>query len=335
MTSMTRYIPSCALLMNRVLGKIVVAVAAITAVAAVFLSSPTALAASALEEKLAQTKEDTLKLAELRDDTTLSDTEQWKQEKTLTVKILLTILEISQLQLDETQRKLGALQLPNTDDWADVKTALLARIQKDRDYYTTTHDLVRQNNAYMLLPEVKTLAQEIERYKTADGDQTLRRINSLITAFNIDAMLSLGDKRVEKIGSDITKIYNRKLTKNTALKSMFTKASEALEQAHKDADRAKEVMLYVYTSPATSTATTTSEFIEALTDEIRGLKEATLAKTESDTSKSKTASLSRITVTDDDVDEYIQTRIVAALDRIRAAYDIFKTMSTNAKTYLQ
>ncbi len=294
-----------------------------------FSVSPLFAQSSQIEDKLSDTKTKVEQLIEIKDDIDVSDEEKAQAELTIKKAVLLDILDLGILQLENLKKKLDKISFPDTQEWEEIRASLYERIDGHIAYYQETKGVV--DNDEIELEDIKAMAQSIKEQKTSAIDPTIRNINDIIIVFSIADILSLGDQRLEKISSDIAKIYNKNLTKNQDLRELFVDASDVLEQAHTVNNRSKEIILHLY-SPTTSTSTT--EFLGELALSL----DPTATSTFIDVPEYDEAT-STIKVLFDTASELIRERIrglvVESLGKVRETYSIFITMSIRAQNLLE
>lgn len=281
-----------------------------------FVASPLAYAqSSAIDQKLSETKAGVDKLLEVKDSTVLSQDEKAKQEIELKTSLLLNILDLSLAQLNDLSDKIDHVSFPDTDDWKSIQTSYQQRLADAIAYYKDLQKWVLETKKPMTTQEIALGGKKIADQQSAVVNSLVREVNIILSAFNIDDIISLADIRLEKVGSDVDKIYSNNLTKNQKLKTLFDSAVGLVGDAHEQSDKAKEIILHLY-DPLTSTST--QVFINNLG--------TSLNTSTSTLSGAQTRTL---------IESHIQDLIFGALDAVKSAYTIFLDMSTNAKQYLK
>jgi len=281
-----------------------------------FVASPLVYAqSSAIDQKLNETKAGIDKLLEVKDSITLSQSEKTKQEIELKTTLLLNILDLSLAQLNDLSDKVDHVSFSDTDDWTSIKTSYQQRLADAIAYYKDLQKWVLETKKPMTTQEIALGGKKIADQQSTTVDSLVREVNIILSAFNIDDIISLADGRLEKVGSDVDKIYSNNLTKNQKLKTLFDSALALVEKSHEQSDRAKEVILHLY-DPSQSTST--QAFIDGL----------------GKTLNTSTSTLSTL-VARPLIESYVQDLIFGALDAVKSAYAIFLDMSANAKQYLK
>jgi hypothetical protein len=306
--------------MNRIL---------VTLLVLTFLVSPLFAQGSQIEDKLSDTKTKVEQLNEIKDDADISDEEKTQAELTIKKAVLIDVLDLGILQLENLKKKLDEISFPDTQEWEEIRESLYERIDGHIAYYQETKGVVDTDEVE--IEDIKAVAQSIGEQKTSVIDSTIRNINDIIIVFSIADILSLGDQRLEKVSSDIAKIYNKNLTKNQDLKELFVDASDVLEQAHTVNNRSKEIILHLY-SPTTSTSTT--EFLEELSMSLNSTTTSAfidIPEYDGATSTIKVLSDTAAEL----IREHIRGLVVDSLDRVRETYTIFIEMSIRAQNLLE
>jgi hypothetical protein len=212
-------------------------------------ASPAVFAQSQeIQEKLTETKSKIEQLAEIKDSQDVSEEEKLNVEFDLKKEILGQVLNLGILQMDETKKTIEKTSFPDTEEWNQNKAYVLEQIAQHRSYYTTTKEELSQQEE-LTLEYIQQIAQAVELHKKEAIDQFIKELNDVIAVFNISDVLSLADQRLEKVQTDITKIYNKKLAKDDSLKELFRQASDTLQTAHTINNNAKELILHRYNLP--------------------------------------------------------------------------------------
>lgn len=300
--------------------------------AAVLLSALNAPAVSAqsseIDGKLLQTKEQIEKLHTLKDAKDISSAEKEKLEVEIRTKIVQDILDLSLSQLNTAKSRLQKMTIPDTEEWNEVRETIVKEFEKHAAYLEETKKNLKEKSSFSL-EALKKLAKDIEEKKTNNIDLSLKKANTLLAIFSVSDILKLTDQRLEKIGLDVSKIYDKKLTKNPSLKNFYDQSSDAVKKARQMIDRGRETALYIY-DPDADSATSTKDFLKSLEKElgITAVEKDSKATVQGKGEEKREVSLS-------DAQKYLETLISGSLKQIQTAYEIFLKMSVNVKQYLK
>jgi len=307
--------------------KYAVALLAITALFVFGIFSRVYAQDDAINSKLSETKDDITKLLNIKDDLTLNPAQKENLEIELKRKIISNVLEISLDQVETAKSQLDKISMPETDEWNSVRDYLSNLLNKDSQYYQDTQNIFNDSPG-LNLNELSSFVKKLEEKKSTDIDLDLQKVNVIMAELSMSDILSVTDDRLAKVSSDINKIYSKKLTQNQTLKKMFNQASEAVKKAHDLDDQARSMIINVYTN---DTGTSTRDFVSALKEKILKSKEGAFAASSTSTADNKI----KLTVTSQDLDNYLADLATQAYNSIKNAYDIFVKMSINVKTYLK
>lgn len=307
--------------------KYAVALLAITALFVFGIFSRVYAQDDAINSKLSETKDDITKLLNIKDDTTLNPAQRENLEIELKRKIISNVLDVSLNQVQTTKSQLDKISMPETDEWNSVRDYLSNLLNKDIQYYQDTQNIFNDSTG-LNLNELGSFVEKLEEKKSTDIDLDVQKVNVIIAELNMSDILSVTDDRLAKVGSDINKIYSKKLTQNQTLKKMFNQVSDAVKKAHDLDDQARSMIIDVYTN---DTGTSTKDFVLALKEKILKSKEEILVASSTSTTDNEI----KLTVTSQDIDNYLADLATQAYDSIKNAYDIFVKMSLNVKTYLK
>jgi len=296
-----------------------------------------AYAASNIDEKISETKDTVQKLLEIKDDTTLSIEERDRLEFQLKKSIIASIIDISLTQLKDARAYTQNISFPQSKDWENVKSFIFDSLDTYDAYYKEAKNSLQSNE--LTIEGMRELAKKIEIKKTTDIDAFLRKATSIRTTFGVNEILKRADERLKKVESDVHKIYAQKLTQKDDLNVSFQKAASAVGDARTLNNKAKEIILNLYTT-ATSSASTTEDrahaesFILSFENEVHlFIKEHSASSTQASTT-SLDAPLS-ISITDEQKEEYLQDIIRQSAEKVRDAYNIFIQMSLDVKEYIK
>jgi len=307
--------------------KYAVALLAITALFVFGIFSRVYAQDDAINSKLSETKDDVTKLLNVKDDTTLNPAQKEILEIELKRKIISNVLDISLDQFQTIKNQLDKISMPKTDEWNSVQDYLSNLLNKDIQYYQDTQNIFNDSTG-LNLNELSSFVEKLEEKKLTDIDLDVQKVNVIMAELNMSDILSVTDDRLAKVGSDINKIYSKKLTQNQTLKKMFNQASDAVKKAHDLDDQARSMIINVYTN---DTGISTKDFVSALKEKILKSKEEVLIASSTSTIDNEI----KLTVTSQDLDNYLADLATQAYDSIKNAYDIFVKMSANVKEYLK
>ena len=289
-----------------------------------FFFAPSIYAASTdVQQKLIQTQNEMDKLFELQDQNALSSSAKQALEIDIKTKIILDVVDLARTQIQETREAVEKIIPSDKNEWTRVVEAIKTMLHDDDSYYESVENVLTDSHT-VTLEDLKNIAKTMEQKKKSDINPDIKHIKTVVTSLNADSILSIADNRLQKVNSDVSKIYTNKLTKNTSLKESFAKAEKLIAQAHEKNTKAQKIITNLY---ADQNSTSTQLFMKDISREI--LSSLALPTT---TSSTTTASSTVSTI---QVRSYIETLTLATLDDIHQAYAIFLDMSANIKTYLQ
>lgn len=276
---------------------------------------------------LSQTKETMQKLAEIKDDTSLSPQEKETMEISLRKDILLAIVDVSRKQSQELKDRIGSIAFPQSEDWDRIKARLLDDINSSLTFYDATQAQLEDKN--LSLNDIKDISLKLETRKSAQFDAATEQASITVSALNIGDILKLADERLAKISTDVDKVYGQKIVKNPSLRGMLDRSARALQESHRLDDKSKDVILGIYGGNESKEA---AEYRQGIENEIRAIKVRSMSKEEK---AAYDRSRKQLEVSDEDVRRYVQTLLNSSVDGIRSAYDTFLKMSVNVRDYLK
>ncbi len=275
---------------------------------------------------LSNTQNTLQKIADIKDSTTMSDQEKASLELQLKESVLTDVITISQQQITDIETKLNAISFPTTDAWKTAHDALIAKLTNAYTYFDNLKQTLATST--QTLDDIKTLAQTIEQQKTTIFDPVLKQAQDVIAIFNISDILTLADARLTKVQGDVQKVYDEKLTTDQNLETMFNDASTALTNAHTANDNSKNIIINLY---GDQTSSSTQQFMTNLSTTIATQKQAALIAA----SSSDPLIITPDSITNDDIETYVQNLIITSITNIKHAYDVFMTMSATVHKLLQ
>ncbi len=291
-----------------------------------------AQAASDVATKISETKEVVQQLLEIKDDTTLSEPERQQLELQLKKNITIRVVDIAQAQIKEMREQMDKVAFPDSDDWNEVKKFVYTSIESYDTFYKESKRSLESNE--LSLEDVKIIAQRIGTKKNEEIDPFLQKATNISTTFGISEIVKRADERRKKVLSDVDKIYSQKLTTEKDLRDAFEKAAQSVTDARTFNNKAKEIMLNLYTVDATPLpspimdATSTidpsptpeplSRFIELFDEDV-----------------AKFTGVRKSQVTNEHRDIYLKYVIKKSAEQIREAYNIFLQMSLSVKEFIQ
>lgn len=274
-----------------------------------------------IEKKLSETKDDIQKLATIKDDATLSDEQKTLLEIELKKNIITDVIDVAKTQITHLQKQIEIATLPKSEEWKRIKEHTIKSLDE-------ALVLLEENRATLLkensLEKIKAIAKETEIVKTETIDPLLAQVNAIVVTASINTILNLTNQRLEKIGMDINKIYEKKLTKNQSLRKMLEQATLSAKNAHSHNDQAKEIMVALY-DPEKSTST--KLYLDNLEKNLKNKGSeatSTIEKNEDSTTKQTLK-----------IHQHVEELITSSLAEIKKTYDTFIKMSANVKSYLK
>ena len=260
------------------------------------------------------TQKEVDKLFEIKDSTQISPEEKERLEKESRVKIIFNVVDLSQIQLEELKEAWKNIpNFPEAEDWQKIRELFLREMEKSQEYWGETKDSFEEEKESLDIDGLKILAKKIEKEKTAQIDPVIERASDIIMTFDLTEMLKVVDQRLEKVKSDINKIYSKKLTQNPLLKNLLIQTSDYISQAHQYNDRSKQLILHLYGDQDTSSA-------EELLKELR----RQFGKGGGDFSSEEEN-------IKEEGHRYIRELTVLSFEKIKSAYELFVRMSLVAK----
>ena len=275
---------------------------------------------------LSNTQNTLQKIADIKDSTTMSDQEKASLELQLKESVLTDVITISQQQITDIETKLNAISFPTTDAWKTAHDALITKLTNAYTYFDNLKQTLATST--QTLDDIKTLAQTIEQQKTTIFDPVLKQAQDVIAIFNISDILTLADARLTKVQGDVQKVYDEKLTTDQNLETMFNDASTALTNAHTANDNSKNIIINLY---GDQTSSSTQQFMTNLSTTIATQKQAALIAA----SSSDPLIITPDSITNDDIETYVQNLIITSITNIKHVYDVFMTMSATVHKLLQ
>ncbi len=171
---------------------------------------------------------------------------------------------------DIDSKKVGT----STIEW---KNRMMKNLDDALEYYDSEKNFIKENEASLTLPEIKTKAESFKEWREKEYTPTADEINDYFLIEQQKQALDITKKRAEKIRVDIEKLKKARI-KTAELEKMFSKTEVLLKDAQELNDKAvllfsttkilqlpeskDEKILMNATEEATSTATST------VTDEV-------------------------------------------------------------------
>lgn len=319
-----------------------------------------------IAQKINEIKSVIQKISEIKDSSEISDEKKSQTELQLKKKVLIDVIGLGKLQIDDIKEKLNSTSFPNNNDWNKIKDSLYKNLDLFIKYYNAYQSKINEDKEFNL-DKIKTAAKEINDYKKSTIDPKLRQINDIAITFDISSILDLANERLQKINTDINKIYKKGLINDGILKNMFEKASKYLAGANSANNKAKSVILNFYTintnvkseilsssSSSISLSTSTPEIIEkststaSTTEELINQKKDNFAKsllkemekvassTDNDTKEQTEEEKYRNNdlAPESIVSNYIRNMMIKSLEKVKDTYKIFIDMSTVSENIL-
>jgi hypothetical protein len=255
-------------------------------------------------------------LANINDDTKLTDTQKETLDADARIKLISSVVDLSKIQLKNIKNRLDKIEFPKSDGWYFIKKDLSEKLDAYNNYFGEQYNELGKELA---IDQIRSLAQKIKDKKNKEIDKFIERANRVAISFNTDNILRLSDQRIQKVGADIMKIYNKKLTNNPKIKDSFQKSVQKIELAHNLNDRAKWIMLNIY--PAGKDIK--KDFIDSIKNDVNP------------PTKNTKDQVKTITIGLNEIEGYLEKIIVSALENVSSAYDVLMEMSINAKQYLK
>jgi len=289
-----------------------------------YFFSNTALAQTPeIDQKLNETKAEVQKLADIKDKIDISDEEKGRLEIESKKKIILDVIEVSVAQVKDLESKFLSSSFSESDEWKAIKEEYTKKISSYFDFYKEEQDKI--NKGDLDLTKIKEIAKEIESKKIQEIDLGTKEINNIVIFLSISDILKLADQRIDKVGADVSKIYDKRLAKSNILRDWYADARSLVFESHKFNDSFKEVIVNLYGIDKTIA---NQEFISKLMSDLKYKQEIAKSRYDSDGNL--------IIKTDDQlIDEYLESLTVGSLNKIKMAYDVFVKMSVNVKEYLK
>lgn len=278
---------------------------------------------SEIDQKLNETKAEVQKLADIKDKTDISDEEKGKLEIESKTKIILDVVDVSVAQIKDLESKFLSSNFPESDEWKAIKEEYTKEISSYFDFYKEEQDKIKKGD--LDLNKIKEIAKEIELKKIQEIDLGAKEISNIIVVLSISDILKLADQRIDKVGADVSKIYDKNLTKANVLRDLYADARSLVLKSRQLNDTSKQVIVNLY---SIDKSTSTKEFVDGLMNSLK--EKEKMAKLKYDNE-------GKLIIKSDDqlMDEYLESLVVESLDTIKQAYDVFVKMSVNVKEYLK
>lgn len=278
---------------------------------------------SEIDQKLNETKAEVQKLADIKDKTDISDEEKVKLEIESKTKIILDVVDVSVAQIKDLESKFLSSNFPESDEWKAIKEEYTKEISSYFDFYKEEQDKINKDGLDLI--KVKEIAKEIELKKIQEIDLGAKEISNIIVVLSISDILKLADQRIDKVGADVSKIYDKNLTKANVLRDLYADARSLVLKSRQLNDTSKQVIVNLY---SIDKSTSTKEFVDGLMNSLK--EKEKMAKLKYDNE-------GKLIIKSDDqlMDEYLESLVVESLDTIKQAYDVFVKMSVNVKEYLK
>lgn len=276
-----------------------------------------------IDQKLNETKAEVQKLADIKDKTDISDEEKVKLEIESKTKIILDVVDVSVAQIKDLESKFLSSNFPESDEWKAIKEEYTKEISSYFDFYKEEQDKINKDGLDLI--KVKEIAKEIELKKIQEIDLGAKEISNIIVVLSISDILKLADQRIDKVGADVSKIYDKNLTKANVLRDLYADARSLVLKSRQLNDTSKQVIVNLY---SIDKSTSTKEFVDGLMNSLK--EKEKMAKLKYDNE-------GKLIIKSDDqlMDEYLESLVVESLDTIKQAYDVFVKMSVNVKEYLK
>ncbi len=276
-----------------------------------------------IDQKLNETKAEVQKLADIKDKTDISDEEKGKLEIESKTKIILDVVDVSVAQIKDLESKFLSSNFPESDEWKAIKEEYTKEISSYFDFYKEEQDKIKKGD--LDLNKIKEIAKEIELKKIQEIDLGAKEISNIIVVLSISDILKLADQRIDKVGADVSKIYDKNLTKANVLRDLYADARSLVLKSRQLNDTSKQVIVNLY---SIDKSTSTKEFVDGLMNSLK--EKEKMAKLKYDNE-------GKLIIKSDDqlMDEYLESLVVESLDTIKQAYDVFVKMSVNVKEYLK
>ena len=167
-------------------------------------------------------------LAQLKDNSSLSDTEKQAQEIQIRKDALNQIVNLSLLETKNLENKLNSLDL-QSDDQNAAKDGFLDILQKTNDYSSELKNNINKDG--LALDEVKSFAQEYKDWRKNHYDNYIEEMTAFILVFQEKQVLKTANTRLDKIMSDLKKLENAKILKKIDTFNLTNQSLKSLTNA--------------------------------------------------------------------------------------------------------
>jgi len=193
-------------------------------------------------------------LVQLKDDSSLSETDKETKEIQVRREALDKIVNLSLAEIKNLQSKLNSLEL-ESDSQKTAKEKFLELLENNTAYSDELKKNITKEN--LTLDEIKEFAQDYKDWRENNYDVYVKKITAFTLVFQEKQVLKTANTRLDKIMSDLNKLEAAKILKKTDTSNLINLAMKSLANAQLYNGNAEKILLDAIKKEILDVATTT------------------------------------------------------------------------------